>query len=149
MSIYFTIYAVAVFLIRPISGKLMDRHGLRVTVFPGMICCALSLIWLSYSTTLPMIIATGILRAIGQGAAQPSLQAGCINRVGRDRSGVATSTYYLGGDVGQGIGPMIGGFILAQVAGNAGYQLMFWFCATIMVIAMAYFFFFLKKEKIK
>ena len=149
VSIYFTIYAVAVFLIRPISGKLMDRHGLRVTVFPGMICCALSLIWLSYSTTLPMIIATGILRAIGQGAAQPSLQAGCINRVGRDRSGVATSTYYLGGDVGQGIGPMIGGFILAQVAGNAGYQLMFWFCATIMVIAMAYFFFFLKKEKIK
>ena len=149
VSIYFTIYAVAVFLIRPISGKLMDRHGLRVTVFPGMICCALSLIWLSYSTTLPMIIATGILRAIGQGAAQPSLQAGCINRVGRDRSGVATSTYYLGGDVGQGIGPMIGGFILAQVAGNAGYQLMFWFCATIMVIAMVYFFFFLKKEKIK
>ena len=96
-----------------------------------------------------MIIATGILRAIGQGAAQPSLQAGCINRVGRDRSGVATSTYFLGGDVGQGIGPMIGGLILAQVAGNMGYQLMFWFCATIMVIAMVYFFFFLRKEKIK
>ena len=149
VSVYFTVYAVAVFLIRPISGKLMDRHGLRVTVFPGMICCAASLIWLSYSTTLPMIIATGILRAIGQGAAQPSLQAGCINRVGRDRSGVATSTYFLGGDVGQGIGPMIGGFILAQVAGNTGYQLMFWFCAAIMVIAMTYFFFFLKKEKIK
>jgi len=149
VSLYFTVYAVAVFLIRPISGKLMDRHGLRVTVFPGMICCAASLIWLSCSTTLPMIIATGILRAIGQGAAQPSLQAGCINRVGRDRSGVATSTYFLGGDVGQGIGPMIGGVILAQVAGNAGYQLMFWFCATIMVIAMVYFFFFLRKEKIK
>ena len=62
---------------------------------------------------------------------------------------MATSTYYLGGDVGQGIGPMIGGFILAQVAGNAGYQLMFWFCAAIMLIAMVYFFFFLRKEKIK
>ena len=149
VSLYFTVYAVAVFLIRPISGKLMDRHGLRVTMFPGMILCALSLFWLSFSTSLPMIIATGILRAIGQGAAQPSLQAGCINRVGRDRSGVATSTYFLGGDVGQGVGPMIGGLILAQVAGNTGYQLMFWFCASIMLIAMVYFFFFLRKEKIQ
>ena len=59
-----------------------------------------------------------------QGAAQPSLQAGCINCVGRDRSGVATSTYFLGGDIGQGIGPMAGGFVLARIAGLAGYPAM-------------------------
>ena len=119
VSVYFTIYAVAVFLVRPVSGKLMDRKGLRYTVFPGMIMCIASLVMLAYSNTLVLIIASGILRALGQGAAQPSLQAGCINRVGRERSGVATSTYFLGGDIGQGVGPMIGGFILARVAGLA------------------------------
>ena len=149
VSLYFTIYAVAVFLVRPISGKLMDTKGLRYTVFPGMLMCAASLIMLAYCTTLPAIIASGILRALGQGAAQPSLQAGCINRVGRDRSGVATSTYFLGGDVGQGVGPMVGGAILARIAGLAGYQAMFFLCAGLMLALMVYFYFFVKKENIR
>lgn len=149
ISIYFTIYAIAVFLVRPFSGKLMDKKGLKYTVFPGMVICIISLFMLSVSTSLWMILATGLLRALGQGAAQPSLQAGCINRVGRDRSGVATSTYFLGGDIGQGIGPMVGGFILAQIAGLGGYQLLFSFCGVIMLAAMCYFFIICKKEKLQ
>lgn len=149
ISVYFTLYAIAVFLVRPVSGKLMDKKGLRYTVFPGMIACALSLILLGFSNSLWMILATGVLRALGQGAAQPSLQAGCINYVGRDRSGVATSTYFLGGDIGQGVGPMIGGFILAQIAGLAGYQVLFTGCALLMLAAMVYFYFFCKKSGVR
>ncbi len=147
VSIYFTLYAIAVFLVRPFSGKLMDRKGLQYTVFPGMIICALSLFLLGWTTALWMILATGLLRALGQGAAQPSLQAGCINHVGRDRSGVATSTYFLGGDIGQGVGPMIGGFILAQISGAAGYRILFSFCGAIMLAAMVYFYFMNRKER--
>lgn len=149
ISVYFTLYAVAVFLVRPFSGKIMDQKGLRYTVFPGMAVCALSLYLLGMSSTLWTILATGILRALGQGAAQPSLQAGCINCVGRDRSGVATSTYFLGGDIGQGIGPMAGGFVLARIAGLAGYQVLFGLCGTMMLAAMVYFYFFCKKEGIR
>ena len=149
ISVYFTLYAVAVFLVRPFSGKIMDQKGLRYTVFPGMAACALSLYLLGMSSTLWTILATGILRALGQGAAQPSLQAGCINCVGRDRSGVATSTYFLGGDIGQGIGPMAGGFVLARIAGLAGYQVLFGLCGTMMLAAMGYFYFFCKKEGIR
>lgn len=149
ISVYFTLYAIAVFLVRPVSGKLMDKKGLRYTVFPGMIACALSLILLGFSNSLWMILATGVLRALGQGAAQPSLQAGCINYVGRDRSGVATSTYFLGGDIGQGIGPMIGGFILARIAGLAGYQVLFTGCALLMLVAMVCFYFFCKKSEVR
>ncbi|MHB8088243.1 MAG: MFS transporter, partial [Anaerolineaceae bacterium] len=90
---------------------------------------------------------TCVLRAIGQGAAQPSLQAGCINHIGRDRTGVATSTYFLGGDVGQGIGPMVGGAILGLVAGLQGYQFVFNFCGYFIIVAMVYFYFISKKEK--
>lgn len=146
VSIYFTLYAVAVFLVRPFAGKLMDRKGLKYTVFPGMILCAASLFLLGASTTLWMVLATGLLRALGQGAAQPSLQAGCINRVGRDRSGVATSTYFLGGDIGQGIGPMVGGVFLARIAGPAGYRFLFSFCGVMILAAMCYFYVVRKKE---
>ena len=149
VSVYFTMYAVAVFLVRPFAGKITDRHGLKYMVFPGMILCALSLVLLGFSQSLWMILLTGILRALGQGAAQPSLQSSCIKHVGLERSGVATSTYFLGGDVGQGIGPMVGGFILAQITGIAGYQALFIFCAVIMLTAMCYFFARNRKENFR
>ena len=44
---------------------------------------------------------------------------------------------------------MVGGAILARVAGLAGYQTMFLTCAVLMLALMVYFFFFVKKEDIK
>ncbi|MBR1694217.1 MAG: hypothetical protein IJ709_02285, partial [Selenomonas sp.] len=79
------------------------------------------------------------LRAIGQGTAQPSLQAGCINYIGRDRSGVAPRTYYLFGDVGQGIGPMLGGMALETIAGIGGYQFLFYACAALLTLRFVIF----------
>jgi MFS family permease len=146
ISIYFTVYAVCLFLIRPIAGKLMDAKGLKYTVFPGMIITAISMFMLGISHSLWFILLTCVFRAIGQGAAQPSLQAGCINYIGRDRTGVATSTYFLGGDVGQGVGPMVGGTILGLIAGLQGYRFLFNFCGYFIIVAMIYFFFKSKKE---
>ena len=148
ISVYFTVYAVFLFLVRPLAGKLMDAKGIQYTVFPGMVITALSMFLLGRSTALWMILLTSLLRAVGQGAAQPSLQAGCINHVGRERSGVATSTYFLGGDIGQGIGPMIGGAILGQVAGLAGYQLVFSLCGVLILLAMTYFYFARKRRNL-
>ena len=148
ISGYFTVYAVFLFLVRPLAGKLMDAKGIQYTVFPGMVITALSMFLLGRSTALWMILLTSLLRAVGQGAAQPSLQAGCINHVGRERSGVATSTYFLGGDIGQGIGPMIGGAILGQVAGLAGYQLVFSLCGVLILLAMTYFYFARKRRNL-
>lgn len=148
ISIYFTVYAVCLFVIRPLSGKLMDRKGLRVTVFPGIVLTALSMFLLGRSASLLMILVTCVLRALGQGAAQPSLQAGCIKYVGRDKSGVATSTYYLGGDIGQGVGPMVGGVLMAQITGLAGYQLLFDLCGVLLLGTMIYFYLFCRKRNV-
>lgn len=147
ISLYFTVYAVGLFLIRPLAGKVMDSKGLKYTVFPGMILTALSMFMLGVSQSLWVILLTGVLRAIGQGAAQPSLQAGCINHIGRERSGVATSTYFLGGDIGQGVGPMLGGAILGLMTGLQGYSFVFSLCGGLIIIAMIYFYFVSQKEK--
>ncbi len=147
IGIYFTVYAICLFLSRPLAGKLMDSKGLKYTVFPGMIITAASMFILGISRSLWVILLTSVLRAIGQGAAQPSLQAGCINHIGRDRSGVATSTYFLGGDIGQGLGPMVAGAILGLIAGLQGYQLVFSLCGFFIILATIYFFFKNKKER--
>lgn len=146
ISLYFTVYAVGLFLIRPIAGKVMDSKGLKYTVFPGMLLTALAMFMLVTSQSLWHILLAGVLRAIGQGAAQPSLQAGCINQIGRERSGVATSTYFLGGDIGQGVGPMLAGTILGLITGLQGYRYVFSLCGCLIIIAMIYFYYVSKKE---
>lgn len=139
VSLYYTVCAIVLFVIRPFSGKLMDKKGIRVTVIPGLIVTGASMFILGRSTTLIMLLVTGVLRSLGQGAAQPSLQAGCINVAGRENSGVATSTYYLGGDIFQGISPMIGGFIVARIAGIAGYRVIFDLCGVWMFLILIFF----------
>jgi predicted MFS family arabinose efflux permease len=140
ISIYFTVCAIVLFIARPFSGKLMDKKGIRVTVLPGLLLTALAMFMLGRSSTLILILITGAIRSLGQGAAQPSLQAGCISAVGKDRSGVATSTYYLGGDVCQGFGPMIGGVIIGSIAGVAGYTTLFNICGMLLLCALVFFF---------
>ena len=116
----------------------MDRLGLKYTVFPGLILTVISMFLLGRSTTLAMALTSCVLRAIGQGAAQPALQAGCINKVGRQSSGVATSTYYLGGDIAHGLGPMVGGWILGNMAKSQGYRFLFDLCGLLLAAAFIY-----------
>jgi len=149
ISSYFTVCAVVLFAIRPLSGKLMDKKGIRVTVLPGLILTAFSMFIIGRSTSLIIILVTGVIRSIGQGAAQPSLQAGCINRVGPEKSGVATSTYYLGGDVFQGIGPMLGGVIIGRITGIAGFRTLFDLSGIIMLCALIFFFLVTRKGKME
>ena len=96
-----------------------------------------------------MFLAAAVLRAIGQGSAQPSLQAGCINFIGRDRAGVATSTYYLCGDIGQGIGPMIGGMVVGAIAGAQGYQIMYLVCAGLSLVSLVSIMVFFERKHIR
>ena len=133
VALYFTVYAIGMFIIRPMSGKLMDKKGIRWTVYPGIVITACSF----------------VLLAIGQGSAQPSLQAGCINFIGRDRAGVATSTYYLCGDIGQGVGPMLGGMVVGAVAGAQGYQLMYLICAGLSLVSLASIAVFFERKHIR
>lgn len=146
ITLYFTLYALMLIFIRPLSGKIMDRLGLKYTVFPGLILTIISMFLLGRSTTLAMVLISCILRAIGQGAAQPTLQAGCINKAGRQSSGVATSTYYLGGDIAHGLGPIIGGWILGNLTESQGYLLLFDLCGLLLAAAFIYFAFIMKKK---
>ncbi len=68
VSVYFTVCATVLFIVRPFSGKLMDKKGIRVTVLPGLALTASSMFILGRSTSLILILITGVLRSVGQGA---------------------------------------------------------------------------------
>lgn len=145
VSLYFTVCAAVLFFIRPFSGKLMDKKGLCMVVIPGICLTGLSAFLLGWGSSLTMIIMTGIIRSVGQGAAQPALQAACIKNAGKERSGIAISTFLLGGDIGQGIGPIAGGYIIEHF----GYTQLFSFCGTFFAAGLILFCLVRSRHRIK
>ncbi len=133
ISIFFTVYAVAMLLLKPLSGKLLDKKGLTAVLLPSFIFAAAAMGILSKATTLTLFLAAALFLAFGQGAGQPSIQTRCVQLVDDSRRGVAVSTYYIGLDIGNGVGPIIGG----QIAEKYGYSTTYTTGMIILLIAMA------------
>lgn len=127
ISLHFTVNAVALVLVRFVAGRIYDKYGLSVILIPAFALAAVSAVFIGFAQALPVILAAAVIRAFAQGSAQPSIQAECIRMLPEGKSGVATSTYYIGADIGQGFGPMLAGMI----ASAWNYQVMFTACACI------------------
>ncbi len=153
ISLYYTANAITLFLVRPMSGKLMDRKGAAIVVMPGILITALSMLFLEAAgsfreAVLGMILLSAVLRGIGQGAAHPALQTVCLRKAGKEKSGSATSTFYLGGDIGQGMGPMLAGAMIGAFSSALdGYRAVFRMSAWLLVGAFVLFAVLWKKEK--
>ena len=153
MGLYFTISAVAMFAVRLFTGRLMDNRGLAFVMVPSLICVGAAMAILAVggmtaasigtTTTFILFMTATILKSIGQGTAQPAIQTACLQSVPINRRGVASGTYYMGCDIGQGVGPIVGGVI----AGAFGYHSIY-LCAAIVIAAGIILFLFRKQRAI-
>lgn len=149
VGLYFTVNAVFLLITRPLSGKIYDKKGLSVILYPGLIFSTIEALLLGHAYAIWMIIIAAIVKAFGQGIAQPALHAESFRKIGSNRRGVASSTFYIGASVGQGFGPLIGG----GIASTFGYEGMFHFSAVMLICGMiGYYFYsvraFAKKEAV-
>lgn len=142
---YFTVNAIVILIIRPLSGKLLDNKGLSIIAFPAFIMAMAAALLLAISTSLWMILAVAILYGIGQSSLSPALQATCVKRLGPSRVGVATSTYFIGYDAGQGLGPIIGG----TIAGKFGLTSVFYICGALLFAGIVIYYLYTSKTKYK
>ena len=133
ISLYFTINAIMLFLVRFVVGKAADRLPLQWIVIPALLLVAVESLLLGHAPVLWLVLLASALKATGQGVAQPALQSACIRKLGSAQSGLAISTYYIGADIGQGIGPVVSGFISERF----GYSVMFSFAALLSCTAGA------------
>ena len=126
ISAYFTLNALVLLFIRPFAGKLADRRGAKAIVYPAMLLDGLALCLIGTAGSLGMILAAAVAKALGQGSGQLTLQSEALKTLPPEKSGVASSTFYIGGDVGQGLGPMLAGQVVDTLgAGSTGYGIMF------------------------
>lgn len=130
VTLFFTVYSIVLFVVRPFTGKLLDRKGLAIILYPSFVIAAAGMVVLGAASALWMVILAGALKALGQGAGAPSIQADVIRRMGRERAGIASSTCFIFQDIGNAIAPVIGGV----VATAYGFGNMFYGYAAILLI---------------
>jgi MFS family permease len=121
---YFTVSAIAMLITRPLIGKLSDRHGIVLAIIPSMVCFAGAILLISLSKTLIMFLIAGVLSAFGFGGCQPALFALCMKSVPKERRGAASSTSFMGIDLGSLIGPIFAGFLVEKTGYVRMWQIM-------------------------
>ena len=70
----------------------------------------LALILIGRAEGLIILLVAGVLKAIAQGMSQPALQTEAFRSMPYEKRGIASSTMYIGGDLGQAVGPVIAEF---------------------------------------
>lgn len=140
-ALFFTVGAVTLFAVRLVIGKMADQKGLSAVVNISLVVSILSMVLIGFARSLPIILIAAVLRAIGQGGGQISLQSACLKRVDASRRGVATSTYFIGADMGQGLGPTVGGAVAGTFAigGVANYTITYLTAGVLLFIGIIIF----------
>lgn len=143
ISLYFTVNAVVMAVTKPLSGKITDQYGLHAVMYVAFACSAVGLYLLAGASSLPVVLLVAVLYGIGVGAGQPAIQAQTTKEVELSQIGVAVSTCYLGNDIGQGLGPVLGGVI----SDGFGYGMIFLVAGFLHMTAIALFFLYEKKHR--
>lgn len=133
IALFFTVYALATLVSRPVSGRLTDKRGFTLTVVMGIVLMVPSLLLIALSGSLGMYLTAAVLLGIGYGTLQSSLSAMAVVLAHPSRRGAANATYLLGFDGGIGVGAIASGWL----AGALGYQGMFLVVTFMPCIALA------------
>lgn len=124
IGLYFTIHATTMLLVRPVVGKLSDKYGLFNVLVPSIVMFAVSFLMISVSYTLPMFLLSAVVCGFGYATSQPALQAIAMESVSSHRRGSATSTCYMAQDLGNLVGPVIGGWVAEALGYSAMWVIM-------------------------
>ena len=133
-GIFFAFVAITLILGRSLGGRILDMVEREKVIIPCLIVIVLSIVILTFSTTLPMFILVAIIFGTGWAFVYPSLVVYAVENSGSAR-GPAMGTFTALADLGAGIGPMIMGLILEWT----NYSMMFIFLALIGAINFLYF----------
>ena len=142
-SMFFVVYALAMFVTRPFTGRAFDRVGPHPVMVPAFVSFALGMVVLAFAANDWMILGAAALLGFGVGTVQSCGLAMAVRVTSDARLSVANATFYMLLDVGVGIGPIL----LGIVAPLIGYANLYLCMAVVGVLALALFLVVAKTEK--
>lgn len=132
----FIVYVVMVMATRPFAGRLFDRLGANIVVYPSVLIFAIGLVILSLiGSSIGMIVVGGIV-GVGFGSLFSSLQTIAVSAVPINRAGLATSTFLFLNDLGLALGPLV----LGILASYSGYRVIYLTSAAIVILAGLFYY---------
>lgn len=132
VSLFFIVFAIAMIVVRPFTGKLYDTKGPNSVIYPSFVFFAVGLFLLSTMDSISSMLIAGVFIGIGYGSIIPCFQTLAIQLSERHRSGHATSTFYTIFDTGMASGA----FILGLVSSIWGYTTLYILCGAIVVLTI-------------
>ncbi len=145
ISLYYTVYSVLLFAIKPVIGGLIDRSTYSpYIIIPSFIFEALAMFTLGFANNIALVVLAAVFVSLGVGVNQPATQAECHRRLGHEHSGLAVASYYIGADVGNGVGAILGGVL----SDKYGFGSTFYITAAIIVVFGIFYFFYRKYSKV-
>ncbi|MCL1865262.1 MAG: MFS transporter [Spirochaetes bacterium] len=111
-SIFFLVYSVFILLSRPVSGKLLDKKGDNIVMYPTIIFFSAALLLLGVASSKIIFLLSAVFLALGFGNLMSCGQTIAIKSAPPHRVGMAISTFFVCTDSGIGIGPVIMGLIV-------------------------------------
>ncbi|HWR39660.1 MAG TPA: MFS transporter [Patescibacteria group bacterium] len=145
-SFFFIVYAAAVLISRPFTGRIFDRRGEDMVMYPAFLLLALGLLILSLADTGPLLLLAGVCAGLGFGTFMSSAQAISVKVSPRHRMGLATSTFFIFLDAGVGVGPFLLGFLIPATGFRGLYASM---AAVVMLCIVFYYFLHSRKAPVR
>lgn len=133
VSLFFVVFAAAMLLSRPYTGRLYDRSGPNAVIYPSLIIFAIGLILLSVTHSVFLLLVAGTLIGLGYGALLPSFQTMSIVAAPKRRTGHATATFFIFYD----LGIAVGSFVLGVVSSQFGFSALYLICSGVIIITIA------------
>ncbi|MEK9196983.1 MFS transporter [Ureibacillus sp. 179-F W5.1 NHS] len=135
-SVFFIVYAFATIVTRPITGKLMDKKGPNIIVYPALVIFALGMYLFSTAHSSFVLLLAAALIGLGFGNFNSIAQTIAVKVTEPHRFGFATSTYYIFYDLGLGFGPYLLGILVPLL----GFQTMFMWMVPVIIICIPLYF---------
>lgn len=142
-SVFFVVYALAMFVTRPFTGRAFDRVGPHPVMVPAFLSFAAGMGLLAFAANDGMMLGAAALLGFGVGTVQSCGLAMAVRVTSDDRLSVANATFYMLLDVGVGIGPIL----LGAFAPLIGYGNLYLAMAVLALATLALFFVVAKTEK--
>ena len=135
-SVFFVVYASVTILTRPVCGKVMDRKGPNIIVYPALFLFAIGMYLFSVADSSALLLSAAALIGFGFGNFNSIAQTIAVKVTEPHRFGFATSTYFIFYDVGLGFGPYLLGLLVPAI----GFRSMFmWMVPLILICIPLYF----------
>jgi MFS family permease len=113
-SLFFTVFAVTVIVVRVLTARVGDRHGPKVLLYPAFVAMPIAFTLVAIADSRAQMIAAGIFWGIGLGASFPAFMTFVVTNTDEQFRGRTFGSVILAFDTGIGLGSIVIGAIGAR-----------------------------------